>query len=103
MATPHVSAAMALVASVNSPVRHKPDTIIKIVKSNARKVKGNRTPPLSKTDKTAGDLTGVLCGTGYCHLGGKAVSDREAYGAGILDVYKAVTPRTSSPYQFRVE
>jgi lantibiotic leader peptide-processing serine protease len=95
MATPHVSAAMALVASVNSSARHKPDTLIKIVKSHARKVKGNKTPPLSKTDKTAGDLTGVLCSTGYCHLGGKPISDREAYGAGILDVYKAVTPKAS--------
>jgi len=95
MATPHVSAAIALVASVNSSARYKPDTLIKIVKANARKVKGNKTPPLSAADKSAGDLTGEACASGYCHLGGKAISDKEAYGAGIVDVYKAVNPKAS--------
>ena len=45
----------------------------------------NLTKVLSATDHTPGDLTGVPCGTGYCHLGGKAVPDDEAYGAGIVE------------------
>ena len=32
-----------------------------------------------------GDLVAVKCKTGYCHLGGPAISDAEAYGAGIVE------------------
>jgi hypothetical protein len=39
---------------------------------------------LSATDTSGGDLTGGSCPTGYCHLGGARVSDRDAYGAGLV-------------------
>jgi hypothetical protein len=41
---------------------------------------------LSATDTSGGDLTGGSCPTGYCHLGGPRVSDRDAYGAGLVNV-----------------
>jgi hypothetical protein len=46
----------------------------------------NTTPPLSATDTSAGDLSGIACGTGFCHLAGSPISNREAYGAGLLNV-----------------
>jgi hypothetical protein len=46
----------------------------------------NLTPPVSATDTSAGDLTGVACPTGYCHLGGARIPDRDAYGAGLVNV-----------------
>lgn len=85
MATPHASAVAALIASASPSLRHKPLAITAFLKSSALKIKGNKTPALSATDKSAGDLTGVACPTGYCHLGGKAISDKEAYGAGLVN------------------
>jgi hypothetical protein len=46
----------------------------------------NATPPLSATDTSPGDLTGVACDTGFCHLGGAPISNRNAYGAGLAYV-----------------
>jgi hypothetical protein len=46
----------------------------------------NHTPPLSATDTSPADLTGVACPTGYCHLGGAPISNRNAYGAGLAYV-----------------
>jgi hypothetical protein len=37
----------------------------------------NATPPLSATDTSP-----VACGTGFCHLGGPPISNRNAYGPG---------------------
>ena len=90
MATPHVSAVLALIASANRSARHNPDRLVRILKDSAQDIRGNVTPPLSATDLSAGDRTGLACDTGYCHLGGKAISDRDAYGAGLVDAYKAV-------------
>jgi hypothetical protein len=45
----------------------------------------NLTRVLSATDTSGGDLTGGSCPTGYCHLGRARVSDREAYGAGLVN------------------
>jgi lantibiotic leader peptide-processing serine protease len=89
MSTPHVSAVAALVASRYKDVRRRPDKIVKILKQTARGAR-NYTPPLSATDTTPGDRTGIACPTGYCHLGGKRISNEEAYGAGIVDAYRAV-------------
>ena len=41
---------------------------------------------LSATDTSPGDLTGLPCVTGYCHLEGPRIPDREAYGAGLVNV-----------------
>jgi lantibiotic leader peptide-processing serine protease len=90
MATPHVSAVIALVSSYNKAARWNPKELIRIVKAGARQVVGNKTPSLSKGDLRKGDLSGIVCGTGYCHLGGDPISDREAYGAGIVDAYGAL-------------
>ena len=90
MATPHVSAVMALVSSYKAAAHKNPKELIRIVKAGARQVVGNKTPPLSNGDRRKGDLTGIACKTGYCHLGGAPISDREAYGAGIVDAYGAL-------------
>jgi hypothetical protein len=41
---------------------------------------------LSATDTSPGDLTRLPCPTGYCHLVGARVSDRDAYGAGMVNI-----------------
>jgi hypothetical protein len=43
-------------------------------------------PPLSATDTSPGDLTGVACPTGFCHPGGAPISNRNAFGAGLAYV-----------------
>jgi subtilisin family serine protease len=85
MATPHVSAALALIASQRPELRHDPDGLVTVLKSQARPAH-NQTQILSATDRSPGDLTRQPCRDGYCHLGGPAVPDAEAYGAGIIDV-----------------
>lgn len=90
MATPHVSAVLALIASKNKEARHHPEELVGILKDSAQEIHGNAEPGLSATDLSAGDRTGLLCPTGYCHLGGPAISDHDAYGAGLVDAYAAV-------------
>lgn len=85
MATPHVSAVLALIASAHPELRHRPGDLVRLMLSGAREVRGNTTPGLSATDTSAGDRTGLACPTGFCHLGGAAIGDEEAYGAGIVD------------------
>ena len=91
MAAPHATAVVALIASAVPLVRHFPPIIEVWLKATATNA-SNRTQPLSATDTSAGDLTGVACATGYCHLGGAAISDREAYGAGVINAKNAVRP-----------
>jgi subtilisin family serine protease len=90
MATPHVSAVAALIASANKGVRHEPDAIQRILLNSARGGVRNLTPPLSATDTSPGDLSGLPCTIGYCHLGGRPIRSGEAYGAGIVDALAAV-------------
>jgi hypothetical protein len=85
MAAPHAAAAVALIASEHPSLRHRPGALVARLKATARSV-GNRTPPLSAGDTSAGDLTGLPCTTGYCHLGGAPISNRNAYGAGLAYV-----------------
>jgi subtilisin family serine protease len=85
MATPHVSAAIALTASAHVDLRHNPAALIASVQADAVNAV-NHTTPLSATDTSPGDLTGLPCTDGYCHLGGPPISSAEAYGAGLLDV-----------------
>ena len=88
MATPHASAVLALLASRSG--RHRPDDLVRMLKDSAQDIHGNATPGLSATDKSVSDATGVACPTGYCYLGGPAISDHEAYGAGLVDAFRAV-------------
>jgi hypothetical protein len=83
MATPHVSAVLALIASARPGLRHDPDRLVAVLKRHTRGAR-NTTQVLSKTDHSPGDLLGPSCGTGYCHLGGPAISNPDAYGAGII-------------------
>ena len=46
----------------------------------------NSTRALSATDTSPGDLTGLPCAIGYCHLSGPRISDADAYGAGLVNV-----------------
>jgi subtilisin family serine protease len=85
MATPHVSAVAALYASANPRLRHNPWALTVALKASAQHIWGNKTQPLSSTDTSDADLTSAACPTGYCHLGGKAISDSEAFGAGLVD------------------
>ncbi len=90
MATPHVSAVLALIASTHPKLRHKPAALIGLMRDGARQVRGNTMRPLSATDTSPGDRITLDCPTGYCHLGGAAISDREAYGAGVVDARAAL-------------
>jgi subtilisin family serine protease len=90
MATPHASGVLALIASRYSHLRHHPEALVQRLKSTARKLRGNTTPVLSATDTSPGDMSGTPCPTGYCHLGGAVISDKLAYGAGIVNAAAAV-------------
>jgi len=90
MATPHVSAVAALIASRYPSLRHQPLAIKSVLLDTATHVWGNTTQPLSARDTSVGDYTGIACTTGYCHNGGPAISDAEAYGAGLVDAAAAV-------------
>jgi len=90
MATPHASGVLAQIASANKDGRHDPDELVRILKSSTTKVTGNKTLVLSATDISKSDRTGVACPSGYCHLGGAAISDADAYGAGLVNAAKAV-------------
>jgi lantibiotic leader peptide-processing serine protease len=100
MATPHVSAVAALIASRYPELRRRPSAIARVLKATARGAR-NFTPPLSATDTSPGDRTGVVCSTGYCHLGGRAISNGEAYGNGIVDAAAAVGARRGNNYRDR--
>jgi subtilisin family serine protease len=90
MAAPHASATLALIASANSSARGDPDRLERMLKKTARKLTGNATRTLDPNDRSAGDLTGIACRTGYCHFNGKTISDIEAYGVGLVDTRRAV-------------
>jgi hypothetical protein len=90
MAAPHVAATLALIAEAHPAARGNVDQLVSILKGSAQTVRGNATPPLSASDVSPADLTGVPCSTGYCHLGGAPISNRDAYGAGLVDAARAV-------------
>ena len=101
MAAPHASATLALIA--NATCRTSDSTrasLIKFLKKSAVtpvKLLTNATPPVSATDVSAADLTGDTCDFGYCHLGGKAIKAKEAFGAGLVDAAAAVAGGESGP------
>jgi len=86
MATPHVSAVLALIASAHPELRGDVDGLIAFAAAGARSAT-NFTPVLSDTDTSPGDLGGIYgvdCLHLYCHLGGAVISNDDAYGAGII-------------------
>jgi subtilisin family serine protease len=86
MAAPHVAAAFALTASEHPSLRKRPGRLQARVERKANRNLFNTTQVLSASDTSPGDLTGLPCPTGYCHLGGPRISNREAYGAGLVNV-----------------
>jgi hypothetical protein len=84
MAAPHVAAALALVASAHRSLRKRPGALINRLKATANDDPRNHTRALSATDTSPGDLTGLPCPTGYCHLEGPRISDDGAYGTGLV-------------------
>jgi hypothetical protein len=88
MAAPQVVGSLALIASAHPSLRKRPGALIARMKRLANDDPSNRTLALSATDTSPGDLTGLPCPTGYCHLEGPRISDREAYGAGLVNVAK---------------
>ena len=86
MAAPHVAASLALVASAHKSLRKHPGALLARLKGLANDNLHNYTRALSATDTSPGDLTGLPCDIGYCHLTGPRISDSEAYGAGLVNV-----------------
>jgi len=86
MAAPHVAASLALVASAHPSLRKHPGALLARLKGLANDDLHNYTRALSATDTSPGDLTGLPCDIGYCHLTGPRISDSDAYGAGLVNV-----------------
>ena len=86
MAAPHVAASLALVASAHKSLRKHPGALIARLNGLANDNVHNYTRALSATDTSPGDLTGLPCDIGYCHLEGPRIPDNEAYGAGLVNV-----------------
>ena len=90
MAAPHVAAALALIKSVH-PGWGPTQLITKLTASTSHP--HNLTPGLLAGDMSKGDLPAVFpdrCTSGYCHRGGPPISDSDAYGAGLIDLGRAV-------------
>lgn len=86
MAAPHVTAALALLSDAESNLRGDVGRLVQRLQALAIDPGPNFTPPVSATDTSPSDLTQVRCPSGYCHLGGEAIPDNEAYGAGLVYV-----------------
>jgi subtilisin family serine protease len=86
MAAPQVSGSLALIASAHASLRKHPGALVHRLEALANPNVHNYTQPLSATDTSPADLTGLPCPTGYCHLGGPRISDSGAYGAGLVNV-----------------
>ena len=90
MASPHAAAVLAQIVSARPDLRKSPKALIKVMKQSAVQITRSRTRVLSATDTSPGDLTGIPCDLGYCHLGGEYVPDDQAYGAGLVNGYEAI-------------
>jgi subtilisin family serine protease len=86
MAAPQVSGSLALIASAHPSLRKHPRALITRLKRLANDNPHNWTRALSATDTSPGDLTGLPCDIGYCHLTGPRIPSAEAYGAGLVNV-----------------
>jgi subtilisin family serine protease len=99
MAAPHAAAAVALIASEHPSLRHWPGALVARLKDKARSVR-NDTPPLSATDTSPGDLTGVACPTGFCHLGGRPSPTATPSGPG-WPTWPIREPQSASDWLWR--
>jgi lantibiotic leader peptide-processing serine protease len=99
MAAPHAAAAVALIASEHPSLRHRPGALVARLKDKARSVR-NDTPPLSATDTSPGDLTGVACPTGFCHLGGRPSPTATPSGPG-WPTWPIREPQSASDWLWR--
>jgi len=97
LASAHVAAALAVTASALPSLWRQPIQLIAFIKGHATSLSGNATAPVSLADRTAGDTSGPACTNGYCHLGGSAVPDLEAYGAGLVDDFAPYWPKLFVP------
>jgi subtilisin family serine protease len=88
MAAPQVVGSLALIASAHPSLRKHPGALIARLKRLANDGPNNATRAISATDTSPGDLTGIPCNLGYCHLEGARIPDSEAYGAGLVNVAK---------------
>jgi hypothetical protein len=70
----------------NPRLRHHPAALVALLKRQADRSVHNYTRALDPNDHSPGDLSGLACEFGNCHLGGPRISDREAYGAGLAVV-----------------
>ncbi len=92
MATPHVSAVAAIALSLHPAAWKQPAALLTILQHSGDILTGNKTPPVSAPDTSAGDTGGAACTGGWCHLGGPAILNIEAYGKyGFIDAFKAGT------------
>jgi lantibiotic leader peptide-processing serine protease len=95
----HAAAAVALIASEHPSLRHRPGALVARLKDKARSVR-NDTPPLSATDTSPGDLTGVACPTGFCHLGGRPSPTATPSGPG-WPTWPIREPQSASDWLWR--
>jgi subtilisin family serine protease len=86
MAAPQVAGSLALIASAHPSLRKHPGALIARLKRLANDGPHNYTRAISASDTSPGDLTGVPCDIGFCHLEGPRIPDSEAYGAGLVNV-----------------
>ncbi len=91
MATPNAAGVAALALSAQPGPLGLPGALFAHIKGSARRLSNNATPGLSASDTSPGDLTGVPCTGGYCHLGGTAIKAADAFGAGMVDALNAVS------------
>lgn len=90
MSSPHAAAVVAQIASARPDLRGIPKALIALLKASAEMPKHQQTPPTSPTDTSSGDLSGVACDTGNCHLGGAPISKNDAFGVGLVNGYNAI-------------
>jgi subtilisin family serine protease len=84
MATPHVSGVAAIMLSLHPEAWKNPAALLALLKAKAEPISGNTTPPVSASDHSAGDDLAGACTFGWCHLGGAAISKKDAYGFGLI-------------------
>lgn len=87
MAMSHVAGVAAIALSLHPDAWKHPAKLFSLLKQGATHITGNKTPPVSASDVSAGDLGGAPCTNGYCHLGGPAISDNDAYGYGLINAF----------------
>ena len=88
MAAPQVVGSLALVASAHPSLRKHPRSLITRLKRLANDSPHSFTRALSGTDTSPGDLTGLPCATGYCHVTGPRIPSSDVFGAGLVNVAK---------------